>query len=81
MGGELLTSTESIARQWKVYFEDLLSSTNMHSKEEAELKDFGLGSHISVVSFTGADKQLRNGSAPRVEEIRPKLMKALDVVG
>ena len=50
-GGELLTSTESIVRRWKEYFEDLLNPT-MHSEEETKPEVFGLDSPI-----TGAVKQ------------------------
>ena len=45
VGGELLTSTECIVRSWKEYFEDLLNHTNIHSEEEAELEDSGVGFH------------------------------------
>ena len=37
VGGELLTSTESIVRRWKEFFEDLLNPNNTYSEEEAEL--------------------------------------------
>ena len=43
VGGELLTSTVSIVKRWREYFEVLLNPTNMHSEEEAEAEDFGLG--------------------------------------
>uniref|UniRef100_A0A3Q4APD5 Uncharacterized protein n=1 Tax=Mola mola TaxID=94237 RepID=A0A3Q4APD5_MOLML len=46
-----------------------------------EPEDFGLGSPITGVEVAGAVKQLRSGSAPGVDEIRPELLKALDVVG
>ena len=45
MGGEFLTSAESIVWRLKEYFEDPLTPTSMDSKEEAELEDFGLGSY------------------------------------
>ena len=48
VGGEVLYSTESLVGQWKEYFKDLLSPTNTHSEEDAELKDFGPGSRIQV---------------------------------
>ena len=63
VGWELLTSTVSIIQQWKEYFDDLLNPTKTHSKEEAKLKDFGLGSLITRVGVARAVKQLRCGSS------------------
>ena len=77
----MLTSTESMVGQWKEYFEDLLNPTNIYSKDEAEPKDFGLGSPSPGAKVAGAFKQIRSGSAPGVDEICPKLLKALDGVG
>ena len=62
--GELLTTTESIIRWWKVYFKDHLLSMNTYSKGEVEPEDFGLGSLITGVEVTEAVKQLCSGSAP-----------------
>ena len=53
VGGKLLTSTDSIVRQWKEYFEDFLNPTNTHSEEEAELEDSGLGSPITEAEVAG----------------------------
>ena len=60
--------------------EDLLNP-NMHFEEEAELEDFGLGFLIIGVEVAGAVKQLGSTSTPEVDDIRPKLIKALDVLG
>ena len=76
VGGEFLTAPESIVRQWNEYFKNLLDPTNKHSEEKAEPEDFKLGSLI-----TGAVKQHCSRSTPGVDEIRPKLLKVLDVVG
>ena len=81
VGVELLTSTESIVRQWKEYFEELLNPTITHSEEEAEPEDYGLGSLITGVEVAGAVKQLLRGTAPTLVEVRPELLKALDIVG
>ena len=54
VGGELLTSTESIVQWWKEYFEDRLNPTKTHFKEEGDLE--GLGSHITGVEVAGAVK-------------------------
>ena len=64
VGGEMLNSTGSIVRWRKEYFKDCLNPTNMPSEEEADLKDFGLGSLITGVKVAGAVKQLSGGSAP-----------------
>ena len=72
---------ESIARRWKEYFKDLLNPTNIYSKDEAEPGDFKLGSLITLDEVAGAVKHLCSGSALGVDEIQPKLLKALDVVG
>ena len=58
MWEELLTSTESIVRRWKEYFEDLFNPTNTHSKEEAEPEGFRLGSPITKVKVAVAVKKL-----------------------
>ena len=76
----MLTSTESRVQRLKKYF-DLLNLTNTHSKEVAEPEDFGLGSPITGAEVTGSVKQLHSSSAPGVDEIQPKLLKAVDVVG
>ena len=64
VGGELLTSTESIVRRWKEYYKDLLNPTNMDSKEETELENLGLGSSITGVKVAETVKQLRSSSTP-----------------
>lgn len=46
--GVLLTSTEDIIGQWKEYFEDLLSPTDMPSVHEAESRDAGGIIHPSL---------------------------------
>ena len=46
-----------------------------------EYFDFGLDSLITGAEIVRAVKQLCCGSAPGVDEIRPELLKALDVVG
>ena len=51
------------------------------SKEEEEVKDFGLGSFITGAEVAVAVKKLSNGSATRLVEICPKFLKAPDVVG
>ena len=79
-GGELLTSMESIVGRWKEYFEDLLNPTT-HSEEETKPEDFGLNFPITGAEVARAVKQLCSGSTPGVDEIRPELLKALEVVG
>ena len=76
----LLSSTESIVLWGKEHHKDLFNPINAHSEEEADPEDFGLGSLITGVEVTGAVKQLCNGSALGVDEIRLELLKALDVV-
>ena len=56
VGGELLTSTWSKLQLWKEYFEDLLNSAGMYSKEQAAPKDSGLGSLIIGVEVAMAFK-------------------------
>ena len=48
--------TESIAHGWKEYFKNLFNPTNMHSKEEEEPENFGLGSLITGVEVAGIVK-------------------------
>ncbi|XP_023284603.1 receptor-type tyrosine-protein phosphatase F-like [Seriola lalandi dorsalis] len=80
-GGELLTSTEDIVGRWKEYFEELLNPTNTYSVEETEPRDLGMDGLISGAEVAEVVKQLCDGRAPGVDEIRPGYLKALDVVG
>ena len=50
----------------------------MHSEEEEELEEFGVGPLITQVAWVV--KQIGGGSAPGVDEILPELLKALDSV-
>ena len=60
--------------------EDLISHTNTHSKEEAELEDFGRGSLILGLRSLVLSNKF-TAAVPQVDEIHPKLLKAQDVVG
>ena len=86
-GGEIRTrstwasSIEYILQWRKEHFEDPINPTNTHSIEEAEPEDFGLSSLITGVEVTRAVKQLHSRSTLGLEEIRPEVLKALDVVG
>lgn len=80
-GGELLTRTGDIARQWKEHFEELLNASNMSSKEEEEVEDSGETSPISKAEVTEVAKMLVSGKAPGVDEIRPEMLKALNING
>ncbi|TWW77679.1 hypothetical protein D4764_12G0010690 [Takifugu flavidus] len=79
--GVLLTSTRDVVDRWKEYFEDLLNPTNAPSSEEAGPGDLGTGSHIPGAEVAEVVKKLLSGKAPGEDEIRPDLLKALDVVG
>ncbi|TWW69277.1 hypothetical protein D4764_18G0000830 [Takifugu flavidus] len=79
--GVLLTSTRDVVDRWNEYFEDLLNPTNTPSNEEARPGDLGIGSHVSGAEVAEVVKKLLGGKAPGVDEIRPKFLKALDVVG
>ncbi len=52
----------------------------MSSVEEAELKDSGDASPISLEEVAEALKKLLSGKAPGVDEIHPKMLKAMDIV-
>ncbi|KAK3522624.1 hypothetical protein QTP86_028195 [Hemibagrus guttatus] len=66
---------------WKEYFEDLLNPTDMPSVEEPEAEDSEVDSFITQAEVTEVVQQLLGGKAPGVDEIRPKYLKSLDVVG
>ncbi len=61
-GGELLTWTGDIIRQWKEHFEELLNLTNMSPTEESE--DFGEDSSISLQRLP---KRSRSSTAARFQ--------------
>ncbi|KAK3542727.1 hypothetical protein QTP70_000092 [Hemibagrus guttatus] len=80
-GGELLASTGDIVGRWKEYFKDLLNPTDTPSVEEPEAEDSEVDSFITQAEVTEVVQQLLGGKAPGVDEIRPKYLKSLDVVG
>ena len=80
-GGELLTQTEDIVGRWNEQFEELLNPTNMPSGEEAETEASGEASPISLPEVAEVVQQLFSGKAPGVDEIRPEMLKALDIAG
>ena len=61
------------------HFEELLNLTNPPSM--VELEDDGRSSFISVGEVNEVVKQLHSGKAPGVDEIRPEMLKALNVEG
>ncbi|KAK3561099.1 hypothetical protein QTP86_028320 [Hemibagrus guttatus] len=80
-GGELLASTGDIVGRWKEYFEDFLNTTDTPSIEEPEAEDSEVDSFITQAEVTEVVQQLLGGKAPGVDEIRPKYLKSLIVVG
>ena len=74
-GGELLTQTEDIVGRWKEHFEELLNPANTSSGEEAESEASGEAPPISLAEVAKVVKQLFNGKAPGVDEIRPEMLK------
>jgi len=80
-GGELLTETEDIVGRWKEHVEELLNPTSTSSVKEAESDDSGVASPISLAEVAEVVKKLFSGKAPGVVEIRPEVLKALDIVG
>ena len=53
----------------------------MSSVEEAVFKDSRGASSISLVEVAEVVKKLLSGKSPEVDEIRPEMLKALDIVG
>ena len=80
-GGELLTQTEDIVGRWKEHFEELLNPANTPFGEEAESEASGEVPPMSLADVAEVVKQLFSGKAPGVDEIRPEMLKALDIVG
>ena len=79
--GELLASTENIVGQWKEHFQDLLNLANMSSIEEAESKNLGKDSPITLAEVARVVKKLPSCKVPGEDEIRPEMLKAVDMVG
>lgn len=79
--GALLTSTRDIVGRLKEYFEDLVSPTYTSSIKEAESRYFRVDSPFTGSEIAEIVKKLLCGKAPGVDEIRPEILKALDVVG
>ena len=65
----------------KEYFEDLLNPTDTPSGKEAGPGDSGVRSPISGAEVAEVVRKLLGGRAPGVDEVRPEILKALDVVG
>lgn len=80
MDGENLTLTADIVRRWKKNCEELLNTTETASIQEVELEQSGESEPSSVAEVTGVVGQLLSGRAPEVDDIRLKMLKALDVV-
>ncbi|XP_070689082.1 paralemmin 1a [Pempheris klunzingeri] len=84
-GGKLLTPTEDIVGRWKEHFEELVNPTNTSSVEEAESEDSGEASSVSLAvslaEVAEVVKKLLGGKALWVDDIRPEMLKALDIVG
>ena len=80
-GGELLTQTEDTVGQWKEHFEELLNPANTSFGEEAESEASGEAPPISLAEVAEVVIQLFSVKAPGVDEIRPEMLKALDIVG
>jgi len=53
----------------------------MSSIEDAESEDLGEDSPITLAEEATIVKKLSDGKAPGVDEIRPEMLKALDIVG
>lgn len=68
------TSTKDIVRRRKEHFEELLNPTDM-------LEQSGGSEPISIAEVTQVVGELLNDRASGVDEIRPEMLKALDVVG
>ena len=79
--GVVLTSTKDVVDHRKEYFKDLLNPTKTPYGEEAGPGDLRMGSLIFRAKVAELVKKLLGGRAPRVDEIRPGFLKALDVVG
>jgi len=60
---------------------DLLNPTSTSSEEEAETEDSGEASPIYLADVTEVVKKLFRDKAPGADEIRPEMLKALDIVG
>ncbi|XP_068451673.1 protein dachsous-like [Clinocottus analis] len=63
--------------RWKEHFEELLNPANMSPGEGAVPKDSVMGAPISLAEVT----KLLGGKGQRVDEIRPEMLKALDIAG
>ncbi len=75
---EPLIRTGDVAGRWKEHPEELLSTTNVFSAEEAESED---SREDSSISLTDVVKMLHSGKVPGVDEICPEMLKAQDIVG
>ena len=73
VGRELLTSTESTVQQWKEYFKELLNPTIPRRRQSQGLWA-GLSHHWCCQTTTQWQFLV-------MDEIRPKVLRALDVVG
>ena len=60
---------------------ELLNPANMSSEEETEFEDLGENSLRSLASVNKLVKKLLNCKVLGVDEIRPEMLKALDIVG
>lgn len=80
LGGELLTLNQNIAEWWTDNFEELLFPTNTSPMEEAESEDLEEALPIFLAEVAEVVNKFLCGKALRVVEIRPEVLKALDIV-
>jgi len=78
-GGELPTQIEDLVGWWKEHFEDLLNPARKSSEEEAESENSGEAPPIYLAEVSEVVKLFSGKSG--VDEIRPEMLKALDIVG
>lgn len=79
--GELPTLPGDILKQQKDHSEELLHPANTSSVEEAESKDSEEALSISLAEVSEVIKRLVSGKEPGVNEIRPEMLKDLDIFG
>jgi len=78
-GEEELTRKGDIPGRWKEHFEELLNPANMSPGEGAAPENLG-GAPIFLAEAAKAVKKLLGGKVLWVDELRPEMLKALDIV-
>ena len=70
---------DAILNRWREYFSDLLNSVDATSTQIHE-EQIGEDIQITKADVNAVIKFLKNGKAPGEDDIRPEMLKAMNII-